>query len=677
MKKTCLMFMLVLILILGVGAASASADVFSPDGSVLFEKDGVKVTTAGLDTDPTAEDACPIIWLDIENTGDKDAFLGVANGSVNGVMSDVVLIDFYIEDGKYCGGNYTFDLTLPAGSSGRYALGYYKNGTPGVNVDTLGEMEFCFTMAEDAYSWPNYSSEPVTIASGEEVEPVDIASLGAVVIDDDKLTLVIGEQDYDDFLGPEVYVYARNKTDHFLGLAADSAVADGTESDYILYGSAVAPGKLSAAMMCFDGAVRDLKGFENLTLGFSLCEAATKDEIDAQLEGAALKPVSVQYPPQVWGEYENGGLLLEIQPKYNKLITVKTPEDDAYGVLFEVSETASLEAGGFDGAGWLFSIGKLSEEKLREMLCRDMSGANVFAKAEDGGYYMYYHPTDVRYARATTEEMYRDQAQWTMLCEWAWGVQDSFAEKNGLEWLNYGNSEVDMYVARAAWMNSGGVTLSTTEFGSVEIKGVDGSAYAEYIMQRGFFHADPGETPDGEYVVLNLPEEDVRLDFFFAPGSYVRVVSKDWETLYQAVMYDEDVSCAEAMHGWYYAAAEQAGVRTPDESLTPFCGSWHEKIAGRGRLTITPILAPGKVKIEASWPESAVVLDTWEMTAALIEDGKLVYKNGVFSSTSYGENGEAWEIDSDWSVSGELSLNSDGELCWRDSRASDGTFIRG
>ena len=677
MKKVCFAVLFVLVLLLGVGAVSAYAEALSPDGSVLFEKDGVKVTTAGLDTDPTTEDVSPIIWLDIENTGDKDAFLGVANGSVNGFMSDAVLIDFYVENGKYCGGNYTFDLTLPAGSSGRYALGYYKTGAPGVDSDVLAEMELCFTTAKDEYSWPDYCSDPVTIVTGEEVEAVDIASLGTVVIDDEKLTLVIGELDYDDFFGPEVYVYAENKSDHFLGLAADSAVADGADSDYVLYGSSIAPGKRSAAMMCFEGAIRELKGFENLTLGFSLREAATKDALDAQFKGASLEPVTVQYPPQVWGEYENGGLHLEIQPKYNKLITVKTPADDAYGVLFEVSETASLEAGSFDGAGWLFSIGKVSEERLHEMLCHDMSGANVFAKAEDGGYYMFYHPTDVRYARSTTEEMYRDQAQWSMLCQWAWGVQDSFAEKNGLEQLYYGNSEVDIYVSRAAWMNDGSVTLSTTEFGPVEIMGVDGSAYAEYVMQGGFSCVDSAETPDGEYVVLNFPKEDVRLDFFFAPGAYVRVVLHDQEMLYQAMLYDEDLSCAEAMKGWYYAAAERVGIKSPDESLALFCGSWIEKIAGRGRLTIAPTLAPGKVTIEASWPESAAVLDTWEMKAALNEDGKLIYNNGVFISTKYDEGGEAWEIDSDWSVSGEFTLNSDGELCWRDSRAADGTFIRG
>ena len=399
------------------------------------------------------------------------------------------------------------------------------------------------------------------------------------------------------------------------------------------------------------------------------------DELQTHPKAESLAPASVQYAPQMWGIYENGGLTLEVQPEYNALITVKTPVNDMNGILFEVSETASLEVGGFDGAGWLFSIGKVSVEKLHEMLCYEMSGSRVIARDGNGGYYMLYHPTDVRYVRADTEEMIRDQAQWSMLCEWAGTVSDSFVEKNGLEPASFGNSEIDMAVARAAWMGSTAATLSTTEYGPVEIRGADGTPYAEFVLQSGFYEVDPGQTPDGEYVVLNFPEENLRLDFFRAPGSFVRIVSDDRETLYQAMIYDESVSIAEAMQGWYYAALEHAGHKGPDERLAPFFGDWVEKVAGRGRVRIIPSLAPGKVKIEASWPESAAVVDTWELTAVLTEDGKLVYENGLFVSAEYGEGGESREVDSDWSVSGEFILSND-ELIWQDSRAEDGTFIR-
>ena len=58
----------------------------------------------------------------------------------------------------------------------------------------------------------------------------------------------------------------------------------------------------------------------------------------------------------------------------------------------------------------------------------------------------------------------------------------------------------------------------------------------------------------------------LRLDFFFAPGAYARVVSGEHERLYQAGWYDDDYSYADSMQEWYYAAAELAGVKPTAES---------------------------------------------------------------------------------------------------------------
>lgn len=572
MKKTFLVWGLVLALMFGVGfgfpaekafaeaSAQEPSDSFTADGSVIFEKDGVTVTTAGLDTDPTDGDDQPIVWIKVENTGDQDAFLGVSGGSVNDFMMDILLVDFHGDTSGAAEVDYTTSITVPAKSSGTYALSYYKANAPGTNILTLGKLELCFTLAKDEFSWPDFSSDPVTIVTGKEPEDVDIASLGTAVIDDDRLLFVVGAQDYDSWFGPLVYVYAENRTGNTLGISADSAEADGHACDYMYYYDLIAPGKRSANVIAFEGEVKDLKGFEKLVLSLSLTEGKTAEDLSAQ-KSEALEPVSVQFPPQVWGEYENGGLNLEIQPKYNELVTVETPADDAKGILFTVSETASMEAGQHDGAGWLFSIGKISEERLHEMLCSDMSGAIVFAADDSGSYYVYYHPTDVRFERATVEQMKADSAQWTMLCEWADSVPDRFTEQNGLEYAAFGNSEIDMAVARAAYQADTKATLSTTEFGPVPVAGVDGVPYAEFVMSGWFCYAEDGaEAPDGEYVVLNFPDEEVRVDFFFAPGAWARVVSGDRETLYQAAWYDEELSYAEAMQQWYYKAAEKAGL---------------------------------------------------------------------------------------------------------------------
>ena len=656
-------------------AQTQQAAAYSADGSVIFDKDGVRVTTAGLDNDPTTEDAEPIIWVDIENTGAQDAYLGVSSGSVNGVVSEVRLIEFYMEDGTCCGGNYETQLTIPAASSGRYALGYYSSGVPGIDLSTLGELEFCFTTAKDESSWPNYTSEPVTIVTGEAVPAVDVASLGKVVVDNDTLTLVLGEQDYDDWFGPMVYAFMLNKSDQFIGVYADSAEVDGVLCDYLLGGLAAVPGKAAAAVFSFDGEARELKGFENLTLNLSVCKAKDLDSLNTAT-GTALDPIVMTYPPRIWGEYENGGLSMAIQPKYNDLITVETPANDTNGILFSVSETASREAGSFEGAGWLFDVARISEEKLHELLCYDMSGVEVFAKDEDGSCYVYYHPTDVRYERATAEEMERDAAQWSMLCEWAEGMKDKLAEQNGLERVYYGNSDIDICLARAAYMDGVNYTLSTTEYGPVAGGGVNGAPYAEFVM-RGFFTMTEDEAPDGEYVVLSLPDEDVRIDFFTAPGAYARVVAGGQETMYQAAWWDDDVSYADAMRGWYYAAAEKTGVKPVDESLKAYLGSWAEKIAGRGYVVIEKSVAPGKARITASWPDGAAVMNTWEMTATL-EDGRLAYENGHWEVREYGENDEERTTDESYEESGYFYLNDAGELCWHNERvdSEDSVFVR-
>ena len=675
---------LVLALLIALAACGQSApkqelkDAFSPNGSIIFEKDGVKATTAGLDTDPTSESNDPIIWLDIENTGDRDAYLGVTDGSVNGFMATVVLNEYYDEETDgYFGSNSDFSVTVPAGESVRRALGYYKVAAPGVNTDTLAEIEFAFTTAEDESSWHNYISEPIVIKTGATVENVDIASLGTVVVNDEDMTLVFGEQDYDDWSGPEFAFYVENKTDRWLGLSPEEAEGDGVVCDYMYGGAAVAPGKKYAGSISFDGEIRELKGIENLSVTYRSYMADNFDDLQDGDRGL-LSPITVTYPPQVWGEYENAGCVFHVKPKINELITVETPANDPDGILFTVSETASLEADGYEGAGWLFSIGKVSEDTLHEMLQKDMSGAYVFAKDTSENYYMVYHPTDVRFDRATAEEMESGMEQWTMLTEWAQEATTKFIDENkGLESYDRGNTVVDMYLARAAWQDGVNATLSTTEYGPIELKGVDGTPYAEFVMGCRFWETDADETPDGEYVVLNFPDDGVHLDFFFAPGGYVRYVSGDHVALYQAAWTDDNVTCAEAMRGWYYAAAELAGVKPSDLSLEPYYGQWYEKIAGRGEIDVSWCVAPGKVKITVRWPESAAVVNTWEITARM-EDGRLVYENAQWEKNEYDENGEASQLDGSWGESGWIELSGD-ELIWHDDNAEHGgesTFIK-
>ena len=125
---------------------------------------------------------------------------------------------------------------------------------------------------------------------------------------------------------------------------------------------------------------------------------------------------------------ELNAVTIAIPQKYTELVyrTVNAAGDDEDGRLITVSERASREAAeamGEDpdetGAGELFSIGWVSEAEAKQIAEEDIGFGEVFAKDADGRYYVFYHPTDVRYVRATPEDMAADQDQWSELNEWA------------------------------------------------------------------------------------------------------------------------------------------------------------------------------------------------------------------------------------------------------------------
>lgn len=267
---------------------------------------------------------------------------------------------------------------------------------------------------------------------------------------------------------------------------------------------------------------------------------------------------------------------LTVPEEYKDELIVKTGEETGIeGGLFSYYEKASVEAEkalagedgeAYDGAGWLFAIGTVSAEKLHEMLCGDMSGAEVFAEDEDGNYYIFYHPTDVRIVRE--DNNYDDESVegWTKLNEWAGSVKESFVEENeGLTAVAYDNSDVAIALSRAAYMEDASYTVSTTQYGPLEpADDVDAAAFAERLTRNvKIEYADMEEGPDGEYVVLNFPEEGVRYDFFLMEGgeNIIRRVYEEGgdDVYYTAVFEDEETTAAGIMQEWYDELAAANG----------------------------------------------------------------------------------------------------------------------
>jgi hypothetical protein len=270
---------------------------------------------------------------------------------------------------------------------------------------------------------------------------------------------------------------------------------------------------------------------------------------------------------------ENEGYTLKIPVNYADRLHTELEEDMPEGMIFAVSEQASIDAAkarGLDGfgAGWLFAIEKISDAEARQMLTDDMSGRDIFAKNEAGDHFVFCTPTDVRFDRATAEEMMADSGVWAALNEWAATVKDSFINDNGLTAEHFGNSDIEIWLYRAAYAEDAGYTLSTTAYGPLEpLDSVNAASYVELALKDVVFeYLRDEEAPDGEYVVLKFEGGD-RIDFFTgAGGNIVRRVTdlgdgETFEILYRAVYDDDSVLLHDIMEAWYMDLAAAHGLR--------------------------------------------------------------------------------------------------------------------
>ncbi len=219
-----------------------------------------------------------------------------------------------------------------------------------------------------------------------------------------------------------------------------------------------------------------------------------------------------------------------------------------------------------EGIGELFRIIRVSENRLHELLCGDMPGIQAFAKDEEGRYYLFCTPTDVRYVRETNEAMNEDIDRWTELNEWANGelINEILDKNSSLTPINYTNTMLDMYLARIAYDNYTDYAISATEFGELKAKEADGSSYAEQLLGGNFVSVDYAESPAGGYVTLNFPDESVSYDFFTADENLVRERRDGYTAFYRRAL-EGSVTNTEIMQRWYYAVAERSGKKVTEK----------------------------------------------------------------------------------------------------------------
>ena len=275
-------------------------------------------------------------------------------------------------------------------------------------------------------------------------------------------------------------------------------------------------------------------------------------------------------------KYEVGELVIPIPQSYKDILyrevsavsddNSSTDEDEQIITVSELASREAAEALGEDpeGAGVLFTITRVSESRLHELQSGVMSAVSmqVFAKGKSGKYYIIDYPTDVRLTRENGEKMNEAMGIWEELNSWARGdlVNDILALSSDVEPVPYTNTELDMWLARIAYTKDAKYTVSTTEFGPLEPGETDPSKYTESLLNAGFKEVENTEAPDGEYVVLDFPDDNVRFDFFSADKTLVREVLLDeYVTFYRVSA--ADVSSTDIMQEWYDALAAAAGKK--------------------------------------------------------------------------------------------------------------------
>ena len=383
--------------------------------------------------------------------------------------------------------------------------------------------------------------------------------------------------------------------------------------------------------------------------------------------------------------YTNDGLTLSVPEEYAGRVTVETPENSEKGTLFSVCETESIEAAkaagyGWEGAGKLFEIRRVSEEEMHKLRCDDIPGYIIFAKDTDGNYFLYIHPTDVRVVR----EDYTDTAsmeRWTELNKWSSGVRETFVKENeGLTAEKYSYTTLDAYLSRIMYRDDENYTVSTLEFGRQQPNGIKAADYVAPLIHDVIYTSlRDEEAPDGEYLVLDFPDIDLRFDFFFMEGkeNYIRQVwfNGENELLYKAEFKDETIKASEVMNDFYHEIVLRNSLGyTPDSMV----GTWAEKIAGRCFIEITKSEEPDKYDIRINWSASAWQKAYWEMTAEATGNGaELRYENGKHSILTWQSEDNMTEEEVYTNGSGTFNLLSTYEVVWFDEtdHAADGSVF--
>ncbi|MBR3721418.1 MAG: hypothetical protein IKN12_01505 [Selenomonadaceae bacterium] len=368
------------------------------------------------------------------------------------------------------------------------------------------------------------------------------------------------------------------------------------------------------------------------------------------------------------------GFSLTVPDDIYPLLKIETSNDP--NSIFRVSELGSVKAAkklgeNADGAGFLFSVSKISKDRLHKILQGDASGIELFATDDNGGYYIYNHPTDVRYVRENNALMKKDQPVWNKVNDWAYTkVRKNFAKKNKLRPLTANNTDIGIAVARVLYDQKLKYTLTATGAGTLTSNGVDPEKYLNDLLYDAKFYYSHDPVPDGEYIGLYFPDEKIMYKFYKGKQNYVTRESENIPTMVYKGELQNAGSASVNIARLYQAMAEKAG-KIVTASGDSYIGSYHEIIAGRGYIDI---VKKGKIyKINIKWGESAAAASLWNMTAKF-EKGALVYNDCKYRSIEINQRGTVRTKRSYNNGKGRFVMLTTGELVWEDNAGKNSEY---
>ena len=260
-------------------------------------------------------------------------------------------------------------------------------------------------------------------------------------------------------------------------------------------------------------------------------------------------------------QFTSVGFTLSVPNEYEDLLLVDTSVSDAKdGTFFSVREKASVEAvkqmwPGDEGGGFLFAIGRVDETAFHDMMIWGMTGAEVFARDEEGNYYIYYHPTDVQLVRVEYTEA--DWELWTDLCEWAADMDVTFLFENPSllpYWRTY--SDVDCFLHFVTY-GDGSIQLTKKGGDAVYTPDLsDSMPYLEQLLDDVLFHTVQGGDIDleGDYITLDASGmyRHGSFDFFIDEGQqqYIRLYQGPETSYFIASKNGEFFPAGQVMADW-------------------------------------------------------------------------------------------------------------------------------